>query len=224
MLFTKGLALACLSSSATGFTSPSFVSLNQNNRQAILLPIPSTTTATFSTVSDVYYDAFDIAEDSPRGMTFVLDIWAADHGIQKSNGFKLQEEDNGREIYAVTNEDAPAGTPILIVPKNLILSSNKAIAELRGYGIEEAEDDLINMIDLYDLLQLVNMTHVTVIIMYGWIHKTEDFTFGSSFLKHRFDPPGFIVFPDYDDFLVAFQLKPETCNPGKMEQQADQVS
>ena len=145
MLFTKGLALACLSSSATGFTSPSFASLNQNNRQAILLPIPSTTTATFSTVSDVYYDAFDIAEDSPRGMTFVLDIWAADHGIQKSNGFKLQEEDNGREIYAVTNEDAPAGTPILIVPENLILSSNKAIAELRGYGIEEAEDDLINM-------------------------------------------------------------------------------
>jgi len=53
------------------------------------------------------------------------------------------EENKGKEVYATTTQDMPGGSPVLIVPESLILSSNKAIAELRGAGMEEAEKFVI---------------------------------------------------------------------------------
>ena len=42
-------------------------------------------------------------------------------------------------MYAVTTDDVPAGTTVLYVPEELILSSNKAMAELRNADMNQAE-------------------------------------------------------------------------------------
>ncbi|KAL7537994.1 hypothetical protein ACHAXR_008217 [Thalassiosira sp. AJA248-18] len=153
----KALALACVSTSAAGFTSPSFTNTQKcfignnhdNNHPACRQPrhvtsSPPPLSSTLSSSSVVDYADIDIAETADRDIMAFDAIFAPQSGIQRSDGFKLVEEDNdGREVYATTTTDAPTGSPVLFVPESLILSSTKAMAELRGYagyaGMDEAE-------------------------------------------------------------------------------------
>lgn len=70
--------------------------------------------------------------------------WAFDNGIQNIDGFKLIEENKGKEVYAATSTDIPSGTPVIFVPEYLILSSNKAMAELRCDEMLEAEQFVVS--------------------------------------------------------------------------------
>ena len=45
----------------------------------------------------------------------------------------------GPDASLVASADVPGGTPVLFVPAALILSSDQAIAELRGPGMADAE-------------------------------------------------------------------------------------
>jgi hypothetical protein len=56
----------------------------------------------------------------------------------------LVEEDRGKEVYAATSKDLPAGQPVLFVPEALILSSNKAMEELRSEAMTESERFVIS--------------------------------------------------------------------------------
>jgi len=88
--------------------------------------------------------ALDISEDMPRNI-YNLESWGNEHGIQKCNGFTLtQEVDNGEDVYVEINVDTPSGSPVLYVPESLILSSSKAMDELRTPEMYEAEQQLIN--------------------------------------------------------------------------------
>lgn len=84
------------------------------------------------------YSAYDIFEDADREV-ITMECWANDNGIQRSDGFKLAEEQKGKEVYATTTQDVAAGQPVLFVPEHLILSSNKAMAELRCDQMLESE-------------------------------------------------------------------------------------
>ena len=78
-----------------------------------------------------------IDENAPRDVA-TMEEWATSCGVQKSDGFQLVSNDEyGRDISVVTNQDIPANSPVLYVPEGMILSSQKAVAEL-GPGSAEA--------------------------------------------------------------------------------------
>ena len=108
----------------------------------------STTTTTMSSSSRGTNPgelALDISEDAPRSIHVMKDIWSNEYGIQKSTGFDLAEDTmNGHgEMYAMTTSDMPTGTPVLYVPSELILSSNKAMDELRTRDMYDTEQTII---------------------------------------------------------------------------------
>ena len=86
-----------------------------------------------SSSSSLDYLSIDISEDAERNiMAFDL-MWTSGGGILRCDGFKLVEEDRkARNVYATTSIDLPGGSPVLFVPEALILSSAKAMAELRA--------------------------------------------------------------------------------------------
>jgi len=114
--------------------------------------------------------ALDISEDMPRNI-YNLESWGNEFGIQKCNGFTLtQEVDNGKDdVYVSTNVDTPSGSPVLFVPEGLILSSSKAMDELRTSDMYEAEKLLINTADgdESDLPQYYLMLKILVEIQKG---------------------------------------------------------
>lgn len=85
------------------------------------------------------------SEDAPRNIYAMKEMWANEYGIQKASGFDLMEKDDidGREVYATTTADMPTGTSVLYVPQGLILSSDKAMEELRRSELYDVEQQLI---------------------------------------------------------------------------------
>jgi hypothetical protein len=110
-------------------------------------PLPPLCAASSSSSSSsVDYLPIDISENAPRNvMAFDL-MWTSERGVLRCDGFELAEEDReGRNVYAMTTIDLPAGSPVLFVPEGSILSSSKAAAELRALpGMEAAERRIVD--------------------------------------------------------------------------------
>ena len=88
--------------------------------------------------------AIDVSENAPRDIPYMLQ-WAEACGVQKAEGFELTSDDGGYDVYARTVVDMPAGSPVVFVPEQMILSSNKAAAELRNDNMEDAEKMLTSL-------------------------------------------------------------------------------
>lgn len=90
-----------------------------------------------------YQQPIDIDESSPRDITTFQDTWAPNYGIQSVDSFTLSQSQPeygaASDVYAATAGDLPAGTTVLYVPEELILTSNKAMAELRTQDMNQAE-------------------------------------------------------------------------------------
>jgi len=86
------------------------------------------------------YAYVNIDENCPRDVQ-TFDEWAASCGVQRTGGFQLTSED-GVDISAMTTEDLPAESPVLFVPNQMILSSQRAIEEIGR--VEEAEKRLVS--------------------------------------------------------------------------------
>ena len=86
----------------------------------------------------------DVSEGAPRDVKS-LGEWAANYGVQTSDGFQLIKENgnDGLDAYAITNQDLPQESPILYVPNEVILTGNKAREELGGDAYT-AEEMLVN--------------------------------------------------------------------------------
>jgi len=81
----------------------------------------------------------DISENAPRDVP-AMEEWANACGVQRADSLHLASVDgDGVDVCAVTSQDLPASSPVLFVPQEMILSSNKAIAELRSEEMEQAE-------------------------------------------------------------------------------------
>mmetsp|Transcript_200 Transcript_200/g.460 ORF Transcript_200/g.460 Transcript_200/m.460 type:complete len:540 (+) Transcript_200:83-1702(+) len=144
-LSIKGFALACIAAGGAGF-SPTFtdrarrrpIERDRRRTRPRLLPSSSSSVALRSSWNAVvdYAATIDVAEDARREISS-MEGWAAERGVQRAEGFALVEE--GREVRAAAMADVVAGSPILYVPEELILTSGKAIAELRCAEMEDAE-------------------------------------------------------------------------------------
>ena len=153
--FSLGVALPTPRSINFSFSSsplPSQASTNSNAHSRILRPrsqhhrcASSSLSSSSSSSTIVDYLAIDIAEDAPRNIMAFDVLWAAENGIQRFGGFKLVEEDKrAHNVYAATTTDLSTGSPILYVPEHLILSSGKAMAELRSPEMKSAEIQITN--------------------------------------------------------------------------------
>uniref|UniRef100_A0A7S4NGF0 SET domain-containing protein n=1 Tax=Odontella aurita TaxID=265563 RepID=A0A7S4NGF0_9STRA len=70
---------------------------------------------------------------------YSMEEWAANCGVQRAEGFQLISEDGGNDFGVMAALDLPAGSPVLFVPSQMILSSN---AEEYGEQLALAEDQL----------------------------------------------------------------------------------
>lgn len=70
-----------------------------------------------------------------------LDEWANACGVQRVEGFELDNEDGGLDWSVVTNEPLAEGSPVLSVPNEMILSSTRVREEL-GSAVEDAVGQL----------------------------------------------------------------------------------
>ena len=61
-------------------------------------------------------------------------------GVQQADGFELTSND-GEDYYAMTRANIPAGSPVLFVPNNVLISSFGAAQEF-GQGLQMAEQQL----------------------------------------------------------------------------------
>ena len=130
------LLLSILAASTTAFTPP-----------AARLSTTTTITPQQKHYSTYQYDRdyiseeatlINIDEEAPRDIPS-MEQWSYEMGAQQTDGFTLTSDDGGYDVYAMTTTDLPTGSPILTIPEHMILSSNKAMAELRSSDMSEAE-------------------------------------------------------------------------------------
>eukprot|EP00581_Thalassiosira_minuscula_P017641 CAMPEP_0183717688 /NCGR_PEP_ID=MMETSP0737-20130205/11225_1 /TAXON_ID=385413 /ORGANISM="Thalassiosira miniscula, Strain CCMP1093" /LENGTH=526 /DNA_ID=CAMNT_0025947165 /DNA_START=68 /DNA_END=1648 /DNA_ORIENTATION=+ len=132
----KGFITISLAADTAGFATP------RANHGRLLLSPPLFSTTSYRPSDYLDYLPIDIDENASRNI-LSFGAWANEYGIQRANGFQLVEEDDGKDVHAITSMYVPSGTQVLYVPESLILSSNKAIAELRTPEMEEAEQFVI---------------------------------------------------------------------------------
>ena len=96
--------------------------------QTKFIPFTSSTSRSYS---------IDVSENAQRDVSQLID-WASSCGLQVSDCYTLQSDDGGYDVYAATNQDLPADSPIVCIPNNMILTGSKARDELCGDGAENA--------------------------------------------------------------------------------------
>lgn len=84
----------------------------------------------------------NIQENAQRDV-FSMEQWARNCGVQTCEGFQLSSQD-GMDYSVVTNQDLPAGSPVLFAPAQMILSSS-AIQDEMGGNLEASENALANL-------------------------------------------------------------------------------
>lgn len=147
----KLLTVACIGAGAAAFSSSG---ARAGCVKRGLAPLQST--------SALGYDrAIDIEETAPRDMPS-FEEWAYNYGIQKGEGFELASDEYGTDIYAMTTQDQPAGTCVLYVPEMCILTSSKAMAELRTNDMDQAEKILYSVNAESELRQYYLMIKILV--------------------------------------------------------------
>jgi len=98
-------------------------------------PLPTTPTRYIATVSLNAQTTIliDTSENAERDISSLYD-WAHQSGIQQADSFQLteQEIDGHTDIFSTTTADIHAGSPVLYVPNEAILSANSVRQELGG--------------------------------------------------------------------------------------------
>ena len=67
--------------------------------------------------------------------------WAANSVVQQAEGVQLTSYD-GKDYFPVTQAACPAGSPVMYVPNNLIMTSSKAAQEF-GASLSQCENKLV---------------------------------------------------------------------------------
>ena len=93
--------------------------------------------ASRATLTTSLNNLVDTAEYVERDV-YTFDEWAASVGVQRCEGFQLTTND-GSDFFAITNQNLPAGTPVVYVPPEMVLSSNRCAEEF-GQSLQYSED------------------------------------------------------------------------------------
>lgn len=82
----------------------------------------------------------NLSSSTERDVYTMVD-WASQYGVQQYPGLGVYTED-GKDYYAATESDIPAGASVVCVPSELVISSSK-VAEEFGGSLYDAEQRLI---------------------------------------------------------------------------------
>jgi len=88
----------------------------------------------FSTCLNNVVDASEYAERD----VWTFDEWASGVGVQRCEGFGLTSND-GADYFVVAEQNLPAGTPVVYIPPEMVLSSNRAAEEF-GQSLQYSEE------------------------------------------------------------------------------------
>ncbi|KAL7498634.1 hypothetical protein ACHAWT_006491 [Skeletonema menzelii] len=127
---TCAIALTITCHVASAFVSPStFVPIKDVGRSSV-----SSTKQLYATIN--------VDEEAPRD-TDSIEEWSYSYGIGRADGIQLVGEnlDGFLDVHVESAQDLPAGSSVMYIPNEVILSSNRAIAEFGR--LEEAESLLV---------------------------------------------------------------------------------
>lgn len=82
----------------------------------------------------------NLNEQAPREIQ-PFEEWSRNCGVGMCDGFALTTTDGGMDYSVTTNQNIPAGSPILYVPSEMVLTSVAAEQEFRA-GLGDAERQL----------------------------------------------------------------------------------
>ena len=99
-----------------------------------------------------YGGYIDVNERSPRNVA-PFDEWTTTCGVQRSDGLRLfptnpEDQYNQDDISVMTDVDLPAGSPVLGVPANMILTSTNSQAELESISASLGDGGVQTAVDL----------------------------------------------------------------------------
>eukprot|EP00984_Skeletonema_dohrnii_P018788 scaffold8859_cov116-Skeletonema_dohrnii-CCMP3373.AAC.6 len=94
---------------------------------------------------------------------FTMADWAASFGVQQAEGLQLTSYD-GQDYFAATQQDIPAGTCVMYVPSDVVLSSSQAAQEFGG-ALGDAENQL-SMAGLQEKIPLFRL-FMKILVEYG---------------------------------------------------------
>lgn len=139
------LVIACVVTEARAFVSCGVAAMHApwSSRAADA----SLASALNSEMSGGYAAPINIDESAPRDVE-TFEEWATNYGIQRAAGLQLAYSSNddgysggtvGWDVSFATDQAIPTGTCVLCVPEAVILTSAKAMAELRTHAMDPAE-------------------------------------------------------------------------------------
>jgi hypothetical protein len=167
-LLSAGVSSLLLPEFSSAFGSPSRrASLDRNLRRLNTPPLRDT--------------AIDITEEAQRDVASFKE-WASYGGIQTADGFQLvgEELDGHLDVSVMTTQDIPAGSPVIYVPSDMILSSSKAMEEFGR--LTEAEQLLTDNGYASDIRQYYLMLKILVEIEKG--HESPWFSYLNSLPRY----------------------------------------
>mmetsp|Transcript_16172 Transcript_16172/g.29182 ORF Transcript_16172/g.29182 Transcript_16172/m.29182 type:complete len:418 (+) Transcript_16172:211-1464(+) len=86
--------------------------------------------------------SIDLSPNVQRDVYTMAD-WAANCGVQQAEGVQLTSYD-GLDYFPVTQSDIPAGSPVMYVPNDIVISSSKVAQELGGTTcLSQCENSLV---------------------------------------------------------------------------------
>jgi hypothetical protein len=122
--------------------------------------------AAFSYQASLPLGVVNLSSSAQRDVYTMAD-WAASFGVQQAEGLQLTSYD-GQDYFAATQQDIPAGTCVMYVPSDVVLSSSQAAQEFGG-ALAAAEDQL-SMAGLQEKIPLFRL-FMKILIEY---EKGED--------------------------------------------------
>lgn len=84
-------------------------------------------------------NTIDVQETAARDVYSVQE-WAQNYGVQMADGFEITTQD-GEDYSVITNQNIAAGSPVLFVPAELVISSENVVQEFGG-NLQAAENTL----------------------------------------------------------------------------------
>eukprot|EP00581_Thalassiosira_minuscula_P016483 CAMPEP_0183718420 /NCGR_PEP_ID=MMETSP0737-20130205/11680_1 /TAXON_ID=385413 /ORGANISM="Thalassiosira miniscula, Strain CCMP1093" /LENGTH=488 /DNA_ID=CAMNT_0025947975 /DNA_START=55 /DNA_END=1521 /DNA_ORIENTATION=- len=170
----QSLLFACTFTQAASFAPCSLPSMIKKSPRSSFQRTKQASSTAFHSAIDRGYDTpINIEETAPRDIA-TLEEWAYNYGIQRCPSYQLAYDattthtvidNNGDmvyDVYASTSADLPAGSPVLCVPNELILSSSAAMDELRTHDMDQAEKILNSLNAEGELRQYYLMVKILV--------------------------------------------------------------
>lgn len=139
LIFTTGIFATTVSS----FTPISRNAVQRTAFTSIHTPTTTSSPKTPSSASSSLSYAIDVYDELAQRDVYSMQEWAQSYGTQIAEGVELYTAD-GADYQLITQAPIPAGSSVLYVPADIVLSSNNVVQEY-GQALSQAENILVQM-------------------------------------------------------------------------------